>query len=94
MALRRLAEVLGGVVPMTTKSGIYVYYHARCGQCEWTAPNHRRDEMESWGDLQGHLRHVHSGNVTEVRVRRTVTEEVLPPREEDENESIPIQESA
>ena len=78
------------------KSGIYVYYQANCGQCEWTAADRRRDEPDAWGDLQGHLRHNHSGNVTEVRIKRTVIEELLPPREEDENELIPspIQESA
>ena len=75
---------------MTTRSGIYVYYQARCGQCEWVAADRRRDEMEGWGDLQGHLRHNHSGNVSEVRIKRTVIEELLPPREEDEREVIPM----
>ena len=86
----RMAEVLGRVVPMTTKSGIYVSYQARCGQCEWVAADRRREEIEAWGDLQGHLRRFHAGNVTEVRVKRTVIEELLPPREEDENEVIPM----
>lgn len=77
-------------VGVREKSGIYVYFQAHCGQCEWTGADRRRDDSEAWNDLQGHLRHNHSGNVSEVRVRRTVIEEALPPREDDENEVIPM----
>lgn len=72
------------------KSGIYVYHQARCGQCEWICTDRRSHESEAWGDLQAHLRSYHGGNVKELRVKRTVTEEVLPPREEDPDEVIPM----
>ena len=34
-------------------------------------------ESDSWSDLQAHLRSQHGGNVREVKVRRTVIEELV-----------------
>jgi len=60
------------------KSAVYVYYVAHCGQCEWFSPDRRQMETDAWGDLQSHLRNQHGGNIQEVRVRRTVVEELVP----------------
>lgn len=65
------------IAPRREKSGIYVYYVAHCGQCEWVCSDRRSYDADAWGDLQSHLRSQHGGNIREVRVRRTVTEELL-----------------
>lgn len=63
------------------KSAIYVYHVAHCTACEWVAPDRRQMEADAWGDLQSHLRNQHGGNVREIRVRRTVIEELAEEQE-------------
>jgi len=61
-------------------SRVWVYYKARCGQCEYIA-DRRQLESESWGDLTSHMRANHGGNVTEVKILRTIIEELAEEQE-------------
>ena len=59
------------------RTGVYVYFVAHCGQCDWLSKDRRQMESDSWSDLQAHLRSEHGGDVREVKIRRTVTEEIV-----------------
>lgn len=59
------------------RTNTFVYWEAHCPSCEWFAPDRRQIESDAWGDLQAHLRTQHGGNVRQVKVRKTIIEEVV-----------------
>src|SRR5207302_1541443 len=65
------------LAPRRERTNVYVYYEAHCGQCDWQSADRRQMESDAWNDLQGHLRAEHLGNVREVRIRKTVIEELV-----------------
>ena len=64
------------------KTSVYVYYQSHCPSCEWVSPDRRQMESDGWSDLTAHLRSGHGGQIREVRIRRTVIEEVIEQEQE------------
>jgi len=63
-------------------SRIWVYFKAGCPACEWICADRRQLESDAWGDLAQHMRSEHGGSIREVRIRRTVIEEIAEPDEQ------------